>query len=65
MTCYALYIAQNIGSEPGPEVVFTWQGGEPMLRGLDFYRQAGALISENWLTQGHTQCAADQWCAAG
>jgi len=34
------YVAQNIRSEPGPEVLFTWQGGEPMLRGLDFYRQA-------------------------
>jgi uncharacterized protein len=34
------YVAQNIRSEPSPEVLFTWQGGEPMLRGLDFYRQA-------------------------
>lgn len=25
------------------EVVFTWQGGEPTLRGLDFYRKALAL----------------------
>jgi len=34
------YVTQNIRSEPGPEVLFTWQGGEPMLRGLEFYRQA-------------------------
>jgi uncharacterized protein len=26
-----------------PEVVFTWQGGEPTLRGLDFYRKVVAL----------------------
>jgi uncharacterized protein len=26
-----------------PEVVFTWQGGEPTLRGLDFFRRAVAL----------------------
>ncbi|HEX8604426.1 MAG TPA: anaerobic sulfatase maturase, partial [Pseudoduganella sp.] len=23
------YVAQNIAREPGPEVLFTWQGGEP------------------------------------
>jgi len=26
-----------------PEVVFTWQGGEPTLRGLDFFRKVVAL----------------------
>ena len=36
------YIQQNIDNEPSPEVLFTWQGGEPMLRGLDFYKQAWA-----------------------
>ncbi|HMM78231.1 MAG TPA: anaerobic sulfatase maturase [Gammaproteobacteria bacterium] len=40
------YIAQNIRSEPSPEIIFTWQGGEPMLRGLDFYRQAVAYQQE-------------------
>lgn len=34
------YVVQNIRNEPSPEILFTWQGGEPMLRGLDFYRQA-------------------------
>jgi uncharacterized protein len=28
------------------EVVFTWQGGEPTLRGLDFFRKAVALQKE-------------------
>lgn len=40
------YIAQNIRNEVSPEVVFTWQGGEPMLRGLDFYRRAVAYQRE-------------------
>lgn len=40
------YIVENIRNEPGPEVLFTWQGGEPMLRGLDFYRRAVALQRE-------------------
>ena len=34
------YIA---ASEPQNEVAFTWQGGEPTLLGLDFYRRAVAL----------------------
>src|SRR5580693_6518039 len=40
------YVAQNIKHEPGPEVVFTWQGGEPLLRGLEFYRRAVAYQRE-------------------
>jgi uncharacterized protein len=46
------YIAQNIAGEQGPEVVFTWQGGEPMLRGLPFYQQAVAWQRE--LANGKT-----------
>lgn len=34
------YIA---ASETQNEVAFTWQGGEPTLLGLDFYRRAVAL----------------------
>lgn len=34
------YIA---ASEPQNEVAFTWQGGEPTLLGLEFYRRAVAL----------------------
>lgn len=36
------YIERNIQAEPSPEVLFTWQGGEPMLRGLSFFKQAVA-----------------------
>lgn len=37
------YIRQYIAASPGTEVNFTWQGGEPTLAGLDFYRRAVAL----------------------
>lgn len=36
------YIRNTIDSTPGP-VTFTWQGGEPTLLGLDFYKEAVAL----------------------
>jgi uncharacterized protein len=32
-----------IQSQPVPEVVFGWQGGEPLLMGLDFFRRAVSL----------------------
>ena len=38
-----LFIKQYIEGVTGPEVVFSWQGGEPTLRGLDFLRKAVAL----------------------
>jgi uncharacterized protein len=34
------YIRQVIESQQGPEVTIAWQGGEPTLMGLDFYRRA-------------------------
>lgn len=38
------YVRQTIAATPpGHAVQFTWQGGEPTLLGLDFYRQAVAL----------------------
>ena len=64
------YVEQNIRTEPGPEVLFTWQGGEPMLRGLDFYRQAvryqrelagGKTIRNALQTNG--VLLDDEWCA--
>jgi uncharacterized protein len=32
------YIEQYIAAQPGNEVQFAWQGGEPTLLGLDFFR---------------------------
>lgn len=37
------YVRQYIGSQAGPEINFAWQGGEPTLLGVDFYRKAVAL----------------------
>lgn len=33
------YIRQTLSAHPGPEVPITWQGGEPTLMGLDFFRR--------------------------
>jgi len=38
-----LFIRQYIEDVTSPQVVFSWQGGEPTLRGLDFYRRVVAL----------------------
>jgi uncharacterized protein len=37
------YTRQYIAAQRTPEVVFAWQGGEPTLMGLEFYRKAVAL----------------------
>lgn len=37
------YLRQLMESSPGPQVQVAWQGGEPMLRGLDFYRRSVEL----------------------
>lgn len=37
------FIRQQIDAQPGEEVQFAWQGGEPTLCGLDFFRSAAAL----------------------
>ena len=37
------FIQQYIAGVTGAEVVFSWQGGEPTLMGLDFFRKVVAL----------------------
>jgi len=37
------YVRDYIAAQPGPVVSFAWQGGEPTLLGVDFFRQAVAL----------------------
>jgi uncharacterized protein len=66
-----LFVQQYINAEPGPEVVFSWQGGEPTLLGLDFFRKAVALekkyarpgqkIQNDLQTNG--TLLNDEWCA--
>jgi len=40
------YIKHLMASSPGPQVDVAWQGGEPMLRGLDFYRRSVQLANQ-------------------
>jgi uncharacterized protein len=41
------YIRQLIEASPGPEVQIAWQGGEPTLRGLDFFRRSVELAERH------------------
>lgn len=40
------YLRQLMESSPGPQVEVAWQGGEPMLRGLAFYRRSVQLAQK-------------------
>ena len=37
------FVDQTLEAQPGPEVTFAWQGGEPTLMGLGFFERAVAL----------------------
>ena len=63
------FIWEYIASQPTAEVLFTWHGGEPLMRPLAFYRKAlelqqryagGRCISNSIQTNG-TQLT-DEWC---
>jgi len=64
------HVRQHIEAHRVPEVTFTWQGGEPTLMGLDFFRRAlelqrrhrkpGMLIQNAFQTNGTTLDEA--WC---
>ena len=40
------YIANQLDSQPDGDVMLVWQGGEPTMRGLAFYREAVRLGNE-------------------
>ena len=40
------YLRQLLESHRTPEVTVAWQGGEPTLMGLDFFRRAMAMVEE-------------------
>jgi uncharacterized protein len=66
-----IYIRQLLESHRTPEVTVAWQGGEPTLLGLDFYRRAVALaaryrrpgqrVQHTFQTNGIL--LDDEWCA--
>jgi len=63
------YIKQYLEAQPGPVVNFGWQGGEPTLRGLEFFQKAVELQNkyapEGWKVENSIQTNAvlinDQW----
>lgn len=63
------YIRKNIAEQDVPEVEFAWQGGEPTLAGLDFFRKAirmeekyaGGKHISNTL-QTNATFLDDEWC---
>jgi serine-type anaerobic sulfatase-maturating enzyme len=66
----AAYTAQYIQSQPTPVVEFVWHGGEPTLRGLDFFRRAIALQQPHRgqkeirnVLQTNAMLLTDEWCA--
>ena len=64
------YVRDYIAAQPGKVVSFAWQGGEPTLMGLDFFRRAvelqkryaaGKQIENAFQTNGTR--LTDEWCA--
>ena len=63
------FIRQYIQSQTQPQVLFTWHGGEPLMRPISFYKRALALqrqyaggrIIENSLQTNGTLLT-DEWC---
>lgn len=63
------FIRQHIAAQPGDDVPFAWQGGEPTLCGIDFFRRVVALqqrygqgkrIHNAFQTNG--VAVTDEWC---
>ncbi len=65
-----VFTRQYIASQEAPEIVFGWQGGEPTLMGLDFFRRAVAAQERhrtphtNILNtlQTNGMSLTDEWC---
>ncbi len=41
------YLRQLLESHQGPEVMVAWQGGEPTMMGLDFFRRSVELVEQH------------------
>ena len=63
------YIRQHIAAQPGPTVSFAWQGGEPTLLGVDYFRRIvelqgryadGKTVTNSIQTNG--TLLDDEWC---
>ena len=66
----ANYLRQYLASQPDGEVTVAWQGGEPTLMGVDFFRRAVALAEEvrrpgqtlRHTIQTNGTLLTDEWC---
>ncbi len=58
------FITNYITSQPTPVVEFVWQGGEPTLLGIDFFKRVIELQKPFAKTKDDNQFAADQRNAA-
>jgi uncharacterized protein len=64
------YIIQHIEAAPGPEVCFSWHGGEPTTLGVDFFRKAVELQRKHrpagWRVRNGIQTNGvlldEEWC---
>ncbi|HSQ79136.1 MAG TPA: anaerobic sulfatase maturase [Candidatus Bathyarchaeia archaeon] len=64
------YVRQIVGGQDAPEVTIAWQGGEPTLMGLDFFRRAfevgrdcarpGRRVAHSFQTNGFL--IDEDWC---
>ncbi|MEJ2209623.1 MAG: anaerobic sulfatase maturase [Anaerolineae bacterium] len=65
------YLRQLFDAHQAPEVVVAWQGGEPTLMGLEFFRRSVALAEEykrpdqtiSYTIQTNGTLLDDEWCA--
>ena len=64
------FTRQYIEAQTMPQVLFTWHGGEPLLRSIDFYRRALALQQRYARGRQIDNCLQtngllldDEWCA--
>ena len=65
------YIRQLLASHQVPEVNVAWQGGEPMLMGLDFFKRSVELVKKyrrpfqhvTYTLQTNGTLLDDEWCA--
>ena len=64
-----LFIASYIHGQAGRSILFTWHGGEPLMRGIDFFKKvidlqkkygAGKYIENSLQTNG--TLLTDDWC---
>ncbi len=65
------YVRQILESHRGPEVALAWQGGEPTLMGLDFFRRSVELVQRyrrpeqqvSYTMQTNGTLLDDEWAA--